>query len=274
MKIVLFGAAAFAAAAALSTAASAQEWAGFYAGVNVGGLNQSGDNDERLVFDRNLDRRFDDSVTTAANADAFSPGFCGGAATGAANANCRADEEGVDYGVRAGVDWQTGAWVFGIVGELTSVDATDSVSGFSTTPASYTLTREANWMLGARFRAGYAAGPYLIYGTGGLAHADVDHRFDTSNTMNAFTPRDSDSLNGHQWGLGVERKWNDSWSLGLEYLFTTLDDDEYTVRVTQGTAMATNPFVLAPNTTGTDIRRSEKDFEFDSIRLSLNYRFR
>lgn len=272
MKSTLFSATLLS-AVALAATAQAQDWSGAYVGGNAGLVNQSGDGDERLVFDRNLDGVFDDTVTTTLPADAFSPGFCGGAATSTANTACRGDDEGADFGVRAGYDWQTGPWVFGVVAELSAVDATDAVSGFSSTPASYTFTREANWVLGGRVRAGYAFGQNLVYGTGGLAYADVDHRFDTSNGLNAFTPRNSDKLNGYQWGAGVERKWNDNWSVGLEYLFTTLDDDDYTVRVTQGTALATNPFVLAPNTTGTDIKRSDPDFEFGSIRATASYRF-
>lgn len=274
MKATLcFGAAVLSAAALTTGVAHAQDWAGAYVGGNAGIVIQSDDGDETLVFDRNLDGTFNEQVTTVTSLNAFSTGFCGGAATSTANGICRTDDEGVDLGVRGGYDWQKGPWVFGVVAELTGVNATDSVSGFSTTPASYTFTRETNWVLGGRIRVGYAAGPALFYGTGGLAYADVDHRFDTSNGLNAFAPRNSDKLNGYQLGAGVERKLNDTWSVGLEYLFTMLDDDDYTVRVTQGTAVATNPFVLAPNTTGTDIKRSDPDFEFGSIRATASYRF-
>lgn len=275
MKTVLFSAAALSAAALCTSAFAQDDWAGWYAGVNVGANSADGESRETLVFDRDLNGQFNDQVTTAppANANAFSPGFCGGAATSSANASCRGDDDGWEFGLRGGYDWQTGSWVFGVLGEASAVDVTDSVSGFSTTPASYTFTREANWIAAIRARAGYAAGSYLLYGTGGFVYADVDHRFDTSNGANAFTPRGDGSVSGHQWGLGVERKWNENWSLGLEYLYTTLQDDDYTVRVTQGTAPPTNPFVLAPNTTGTDIRRSENDFKFDSLRLTATYRY-
>lgn len=258
-----------------STAAFAQdEWSGAYVGVSVGAVHQPGDSNERLVFDRDLDGAFDDTVTTALGADAFLPGFCEGEATTTTNTACRADNEGADVGVRVGYDWQTGPWVFGLVGDITVVDAEDSVAGFSSTPASYTFTRKANIVSAARFRVGRTLGSYLLYGMGGFAYADVEHRFIISNTTNAFNARNDDTLNGYQWGAGVERKLNDNVSLSLEYLFTTLDDKNYTVRATRGTAAPTNPFVLPPNATGTDIRRSESDFEFGSIRIGASYRFR
>jgi len=265
--------AAFVALTLTAGGAQAQEWAGPYVGVHLGGVFQSGDNDETLVFDRNLDGVFNESVTTALGADAFSPGFCGGAATSSANAACADDDEGIEGGVRAGYDWQFGPWVLGVVGEVSSVDATDSVSGFSTTPASYTFTREANWVAAARVRAGFAFGAVLPYVTAGVARGDVDHRFSTSNGANAFTPRGKDTLNGHQIGAGIETRMWEGWSVGLEYIHTSLKDEDYTVRVTQGTAPDTNPFVLAPNTTGTDIRRSDQDFEFGAVRLTAAYRF-
>lgn len=273
-RLLLTTASAVTVVLAAVPALAQDDWSGPYIGGQVGLLNQPSDSDETLVFDRDLDRRFNDQVTTSGGANAFSPGFCGGAASSPANAGCVGDDEEADAGIRGGYDWQTGSWVYGVVGEVSWVDATDSVSGFSTTPASYTFTRETNWLAAVRGRAGYLFGPYLAYGTAGIVQADVDHAFATSNTLNAFTPRNDDSLNGYQLGVGVERKIGDSgWSVGAEYLFTSLDDEDYTVSVTQGAAGPTNPFILAPNTAGTDIRRSENEFEFDSVRLTATYRF-
>jgi outer membrane immunogenic protein len=271
MKILFFGAVA---AVCLSSAALAQEgeWSGPYVGVQAGALNQPGDKDERLIFDRDLNGRFEDDVMAGAN-NAFSPGFCGGDASRNTNIGCRPDHESAEVGLRGGYDWQRGNAVFGVVGEVGLVDVSDSVSGFSTTPASYTFTRDANWLAAIRGRVGYGVGPYLVYGTGGYASAEVDHRFTTSNVTNSFTERGSDTLSGYQLGVGAERYLTDNWSLGLEYLFTSLKDEDYTVRAGAGTAGPTNPFIAAPDTTGTDIRRSHSRFAFNSIRVSASYRF-
>ena len=61
-----------------------------------------------------------------------------------------------------------------------------------------------------------------------------------------------------------------NWSVGVEYLHTKLEDDSV-VAVGRGTAPATNPFVLV-DTTGTDIRRSNEDFEFGQLNFTLNWR--
>ncbi len=60
-------------------------------------------------------------------------------------------------------------------------------------------------------------------------------------------------------------------SLGLEYLYTNLEDDDYVVQVGAGTAPATNPFLL--NGGGTNITRSDPNFRTHSLRASLNFRF-
>ena len=71
-----------------------------------------------------------------------------------AAAGCTGDDDGAgEFGVRAGYDWQTSSgWVVGLVGEWTSTSAEDAVSGFSTTPASYTFQREVTSVAAARVR--------------------------------------------------------------------------------------------------------------------------
>jgi outer membrane immunogenic protein len=146
-----------------------------------------------------------------------------------------------------------------------------SVSAFSTTPAFYTLTRELDWLGGLRGRAGYGAGRYLLYGTGGWAIAGVEHTFTTSNVINTFVPTSDKSVWGYQAVAGLEFRLNGRWSLGTEYLVTSLHDkDEFTVRA-QGPAPATNPFILT-NPTGTDLRRSDQ-FDFRTLRFTAGYRF-
>jgi outer membrane immunogenic protein len=164
-----------------------------------------------------------------------------------------------------------GRFVFGGVGEVSWAEQIGSVSAFSTTPAFYTFTRELEWLGGFRGRAGFGAGRYLMYGTGGMAVAGVDHTFATSNAVNTFVPTGSKSVWGYQAGSGFEFRANGRWSFGTEYLLTSLDDkDEFTVRV-QGPAPATNPFILT-NAAGTDLRRSDQ-FTFHTVRFTAGYRF-
>lgn len=264
-----------AALVAVATPAAAQSnWAGFYAGGHAGKTDRAGGRDALVDFDTNLDGQFGDTVRTSGGANAFSPGFCGGAAFGTTpDLGCQGDDAGSDFGLRAGYDWQSGALVYGVVGEYARGKAKDSVSAFSTTPAFYTLTRELDDTFSVRGRVGFSFGGdrNLVYATGGYAWASLKNSFSTSNTANTFTNTGDSDAEGAQYGVGYERRFGENVSLGVEYLITELTDDEYRVRA-QGPAPATNPFILV-NPQGTDFRRSDDDFDLGALRMTASYRF-
>lgn len=265
-----------AAAPALAQPAEPQ-WAGFYVGGNIGASEPMGSDNDRILFDANLDGRFGDTVRTVGGADAFSPGFCGGAAVGRTPATgCSDDKGGADYGIRAGYDWQMDRWVFGVVAEYTQGDSRDSASAFSITPAFYYFTRDLETTTALRARAGRAFGrdgDWLAYATVGGVRAEIEQEFETSNTANSFMPTmASTDADGYQAGIGIERKVLDNLSLGLEYLYTRVKEDGFDVRVSRGNAPATSPFLTA-SPDGTDFRRSDLDFEMGSLRLTASWRF-
>lgn len=275
----LLGTALLGALSLVAAPAFAQEdtaWSGFYIGGSVGANVPNDDSDRGVEFDTNLDGGYGDTVRTLAGADAFSPGFCGGGSTSARpTTGCRDDQGGEEWGVRVGYDWQTGGWVFGGVVEYTDNDARDRQSAFSTTPAFYEFSRDLDDMLALRGRVGYAFGEtqdWLGYFTAGYAQGNIDHGFRTSNTANSFTPSGDDKADGYQAGLGIERRVTEHFSVGMEYLFTQLKDDDYQVRVGPGTAPATNPFrIVNPN--GTDMRRTDEDFSLNTVKLTASWRF-
>lgn len=265
--------------ATLAPIASAQDsdWSGPYLGLGAGYSFKS--DEEVMVFDTDRDGVFDDTVRTGTGADAFSPGFCRGAAIGASVLNgCRTSDGNTNLSARAGYDLQFGQWVVGAVADYSAVSLGDDVSGFSTTPAaSYTFTRDLNSLAAVRARGGWAGKSGLLYATGGLAWADMDQSFTTTNTVNTFTPAGDSEVTGYQVGLGYEVKLDDvwligsGWSLGLEYLWTSLDTSDFEVAVGPGTAPATNPFLIA-DPTGTDIRRTKDVFEYSTLGFTLNWR--
>ncbi|UZK66008.1 outer membrane protein [Sphingomonas sp. M1-B02] len=256
-----------------------QEFSGPYIGGSLGHTFQRSDNDETVQFDRDLNGSFGDTVVTSAtNApNAFSPGFCGGTATSSApGTGCGDDRDSTSYAARLGFDVQRGNFVVGVVGDIGRTEISDSVTAFSTTPASYTMTRSIDWNAGLRLRAGYAAGGRtLIYATGGGAYAKVDHDFATSNRANSFTVTSEDKdVWGWAAGGGVEQKVGTNFSIGVEYLYTRLNDDDYSVRAGALTSPATpanNPFLLGA--AGTDFRRSDNRFETHGVRATAAYRF-
>lgn len=252
--------------------AQTTDWSGFYIGGAVG--YAMGDNGgETVLFDTNRDGAFNDTVRTGAGADAFSPGFCEGAAVGRAPADgCRGNSDNLNLALRAGYDWQMGPWVIGGLAEISQARLGSDVSAFSTTPASYTFTRDIDTVLAVRARGGYAWDRMLAYATGGYARAEVENGFSSTNTANSFTQSGGGDVDGYQVGGGVEYAWNDNWSVGLEYLYTSLSGDDHRVAVGRGTAPPTNPFLLV-NPAGTDMRRSDDSFAFSTVNLTLNLRY-
>jgi len=278
MKNTLLAAASVAVLAFGASAAHAQDtWTGWYGAAHAGGVFQPNHDDETITFDRDLNGTFGDTVVTTTPADAFSPGFngAGAAQTTAPAGGVAKDKDGGDFGARFGYDMQSGAWVFGGLVEVSGYNASDSVSAYSVTPANYVMTRELNSTIALRGRVGYTWNNYLPYVTAGVVRGDVDHRFATSNVANSFTQSGTDDkLDGYQVGVGVERRFEDSkWTLGAEYLYTSLDDADYTVRAgNNGTTPVGNAFLLG-NPNGTDFRRSEDRFAVHAVRLTVGYRF-
>ena len=271
------------AAMAFAIPAAAQETTADapFSGIYIGGAGgydvQPNDPGSRIVFDRNLDGSFGDTVLTGTGANAFSTGFCNGAArTQLAPANggsCRNDKDGWAYYGRVGVDAQRGNIVVGAVGEFGRSEITDNVTAFSTTPASYVMYRNIDWEASARGRAGLAVNTTLFYGTFGAGYARIDRRFASTNATNTFTGRGKRNQFGILGGGGIEQKLGRNFSVGMEYMYHQYQDDHYTVRAA---GPAATPFTNAANggsATGTDFRRSDDKFRWHSIRATAGFRF-
>ena len=276
MKNILLVAAALSAVSfASSASAQSADWTGPYVGASVGYADRSESKGETIGFDTNLDGTFGDTVRNVAGADAFSTGFCPGSFnTNAAPGGCRNDDKtDVEVSLRGGYDYQFGQFVVGGVVEYSRVELQDAVTAFSITPAAYNFTRKLTDLWAVRARGGYAFGDSLIYATGGYAVGNMKHSFRTTNTVNAFPLRGGGDAKGYQLGVGFEHKLTDNISVGAEFLRTSLDDDDFGTRAANtGTTAATNPFLLV-NPQGTDFLRTDDDFEFNSFKATVSYRF-
>lgn len=258
---------------ALATPAAAQDFNGAYISIGGGGVLQPNDAREGLTFDTDRDGAFDESVISAAGGDLFAPGYCGGPATGTANIGCRNDKDGPEYFARLGYDQRMGNFVLGLVLEGGHSTVRDSVSGFSSEPARYTMSRESDWQAGARLRAGYTpGGGALFYVTGGGAYARLDNKFATTNASNSFNDNGKTNGWGYSAGGGAEVMVTKNIAVGLEYLYTDLKDKDYVVNVGAGSVTLNNPF-LAGGGDGTDIRRGDPHFRTHSVRGTLSFRF-
>jgi outer membrane immunogenic protein len=252
----------------------AMSWTGPYVGGQIGYAFQPSDGDETINFDTNQDGTFGDVVGPNATTNAFSPGFCGGASTGSTpSSGCRNDRDGVTWAVHAGYDMQFGNIVAGVVGEYGRSTITDNVTAFSTTPAFYTMSRRLKDNAGLRARAGVALGNTLLYGTGGLAWGKIERSFSTSNVPNSFTEADDDDAWGYKVGGGIEQRIAPNFSIGAQYMFTSLKDDDYTVRAgTSPRITGPNPF-LRVNAAGTDFQRSHSRFNSHAAQVTASFRF-
>lgn len=269
-------------AAGLAAPAFAQDgdspyFDGFYVGGSLGldGLKDS--RDDGLEFDTDGDGTYGDPVTTVTGANAFAPGFCNGDPVGSQAAQgCGDDHNDLGYAVRVGFDKRIngGPFVAGLLVEGAMSDSTDHTTGFSTTPASYTVSRGLDYSAALRGRLGVSPGDGrgLFYVTGGVAYGRIDHNFTTTNGVNSFTEvNDSKMQLGGQVGAGAELMVTDNVSFGLEYLYSRYDDEDYRVDVGAGTAPATNPFLL--DSGGTSIRPTNGDLNIHSIRATVGFHF-
>lgn len=250
------------------------DWSGPYVGGSIGYTWQKGDGAEHIRFDTDGDGVYDDTVTTATGANAFSPGTCGGSARGSTpTSGCNGDKDALAWMGHVGYDMQFGSIVAGVVAEAGKAYISDSVTEYSTTPAFYEMTRRIDWNGNLRARLGYTTpGGIMPYITGGLAYAKVKNSFATSNGANSFTEvnRKEDAW-GWTMGGGIEAKVSDNFSIGARYLWTRYNVEDYRVDVGAGSALPTNPFLITPSD-GTSMNRGDK-FDTQSVMITSSFRF-
>jgi outer membrane immunogenic protein len=158
------------------------------------------------------------------------PSISGPGPSGANAANAT----GFLFGGHAGYNWQQGATVFGFETDLQSIQLNSSMSGglmgsplFPLTPLDTARTTgSVDWYGTFRGRVGYAAGPWLFYGTGGLAYGGVrlDSSFTAFGALGGLPTSAVASQVRAGWvgGAGVEYLLRPDLSLTFNYQFVDL----------------------------------------------------
>jgi hypothetical protein len=86
--------------------------------------------------------------------------------------------DGVVGGIHAGYNWQSGQFVFGLEGDLEGADIKGGYRLANTNGTDYRLRDQAS----IRGRLGVAFNNSLLYVTGGVAFADIEHTYVFANT--------------------------------------------------------------------------------------------
>lgn len=122
--------------------------------------------------------------------------------------------DGVIGGGQLGYNWQTGNLLLGIEGDFQGSGQSRSDSGVIG-DTTFTVEQKLPWFATLRGRLGYAAGPWLFYGTGGAAW--VNYKM----TVSALGASVSDDATRTAWtaGGGIEWMFLPKWSAKLEYLY-------------------------------------------------------
>jgi outer membrane immunogenic protein len=184
------------------------------------------------------------------------------------------DPKGFIGGAQAGYNWQRGAFVLGVETDLSFAamkgdDSTVPISAITGLPLqnpnqpSISEAHENIKLFGTvRARLGVTpADRLLVYVTGGLAYAHIDHsaatRFFIPNG-NVFQGADSVTRTGWTAGGGGEWAVAANWSLKVEYLYYDLGD--HTLFTTS---------IQTPTRSITDTFRDNGHI----VRVGLNYRF-
>jgi outer membrane immunogenic protein len=147
-------------------------------------------------------------------------------------------ENGISGGAHAGYNWQFGSMVTGLEGDfegtslrkssncLTADAGVGNASPGACFPSAlaYSYRTALPWQSSARARLGYAFDRFLVYGTGGVAIADISTRYTQSVPGFGGLEMGAQSFDrtavGFTVGGGVEYAINANWSARAEYRFS------------------------------------------------------
>lgn len=142
------------------------------------------------------------------------------------------DRPGASFGAQIGYDWQKGAVVYGVETDFNFLGVRRAATGLfaSLAPASpfglaghaLTANENGNYFASLRGRLGYAFGPWLLYGTAGVAAGG----WRGGSNLVTLSPADlyaapvsQSSRMKFAVGAGLEHAIADHWSARLEYLY-------------------------------------------------------
>lgn len=235
-------------APAIEPIATTTTWTGIYVGVQ-GGIALT-DNDSNIGFGADDNDFFGRNDSFDVFGNDTDEAFIGGAHIGA--------------------DYQVGNIVIGAVADINYVDA-NSYRTYDFGANTVGVAEDLDYVGSVRGRLGYAFDNLMVYGSGGLSYAGYDREYQgpstiTANGVNYAVETDGDEADfGYAVGGGVDYLVTDNISLGLEYLYTNLGENDFEVRGT-GTNAAGQEVTFSSDS-------GDEDYDFHTIWAKASYRF-
>jgi outer membrane immunogenic protein len=230
-------------------------WSGFYVGLNAGGAWNDSNPRTTTLF-----------PVAGYFADTSVPAI-------ALVGNQRINRSGFTGGVTGGYNWQANSALFGIEADFNYFGVKGSATGTALypccAPTSFTInsTVSTDWLATVRGRIGFLATPaLLLYGTGGLAVANVKANYLFTDTFAAATESASISTTRYGWtaGVGGEYALMNGWSLKAEYLYVDLGR----ASVTSNNLTLAGPFAIPLQTFTHTV-----NLHSNIGRVGINYKF-
>lgn len=188
---------------------SGYDWSGLYIGVNAGIMSNSSDLDISIKGIEDRSKALQDDL--------------------------RGDQSSLMGGGLVGYNVQAGNFVVGVEADLNYLGYSDTMSklqDYDVYAATRDATFDASWLGTLRGRAGVSVAGFLIYGTAGLAAANME----ATATVKAIDVATGDtaqwkgSTETTSWGWtaggGVEYGISNV-SFGLEYLYVDLGSEQW-----------------------------------------------
>lgn len=132
------------------------------------------------------------------------------------------DLEGIVGGLHAGYNWQMDSIVFGLEGDVTFTDLSDSANAPDPTEDER-QSADVDLLASVRARLGIAFDDVLLYATGGIAVPDAD--WNAKGTGGDDGGVDFDEIGGVVGG-GIEYALTETFRLRAEGLYYFFDDNE------------------------------------------------
>jgi outer membrane immunogenic protein len=143
----------------------------------------------------------------------------------------QSDNGGV-VGGTLGANWQSGAFVFGIEGDMDWSGVANNATA-SICASTGTCQTGNTWLSTIRGRAGVAWDRILFYGTAGGAFGNLQ------TTLNGVTT--THTQDGWTAGVGVEAALAQNWTAKIEYLYVSLGSTSATGTCTTAACLIANP---------------------------------